>query len=45
MSKPKIAIIISSVRDTRFGEKPAKWIYDAASKREWAPSFVSTDWT
>ena len=34
MSKPKIAIIISSTRDTRFGEKPAKWIYEAASKRD-----------
>jgi NAD(P)H-dependent FMN reductase len=30
---PKIAIIISSTRPTRFGEKPAKWIYDIASKR------------
>lgn len=34
MSKPKIAIIISSTRDTRFGEKPAKWIYDTAAKRD-----------
>lgn len=34
MSKPKIAIIISSTRDTRFGEKPAKWILNAASKRD-----------
>jgi NAD(P)H-dependent FMN reductase len=27
---PKIAIIISTTRDTRFGEKPARWIADAA---------------
>lgn len=31
---PKIAIIISSTRDTRFGDKPAQWIYDAASTRK-----------
>ena len=30
---PKIGVIISSTRDTRFGYKPAKWIYDAASAR------------
>ena len=34
MSKPKIAIIISSTRDVRFGEKPAKWIHEFASKRD-----------
>jgi NAD(P)H-dependent FMN reductase len=34
MSKPKIAIIISSTRDARFGDKPAKWIHDAAAKRD-----------
>lgn len=34
MSKPKIAIIISSTRDTRFGEKPARWIYETAAKRD-----------
>jgi NAD(P)H-dependent FMN reductase len=34
MSKPKIAIIIGSTRDTRFGEKPAKWIYDFAAARD-----------
>jgi len=33
MAKPKIAIIISSTRDVRFGEKPAKWVYDIASAR------------
>ena len=33
MSKPKIAIIIGSTRDARFGDKPAKWVYDIASAR------------
>lgn len=33
MYKPKIAIIIGSTRDVRYGVKPAKWIYDAAAKR------------
>jgi NAD(P)H-dependent FMN reductase len=34
MSKLKIAVIIGSTRDTRFGDKPAKWIFDLASQRE-----------
>jgi NAD(P)H-dependent FMN reductase len=33
MTKPKIAIIISTTRATRFGDKPAKWISDIAEKR------------
>ncbi len=33
MSKPKIAVIISSVRPTRFGDKPAKWIANHAAAR------------
>ena len=33
MFKPKIAIIISTTRATRFGEKPAKWIYEIAAAR------------
>ncbi|MFO1210990.1 MAG: NAD(P)H-dependent oxidoreductase [Amaricoccus sp.] len=33
MSKPRIAVIIGSTRDTRFGEKPARWIYDLATRR------------
>lgn len=33
MSNPKIGIIISSTRPGRFGDKPAQWIYDIASKR------------
>jgi len=34
MAKPKIAIIITSTRDVRFGEKPAQWIYDTAAQRD-----------
>ena len=33
MTKPKIAVIVSTIRVTRFGEKPAKWIYDIAVVR------------
>lgn len=33
MSKPKIAVIIGSIRPTRFGDKPAKWILDHANAR------------
>ena len=31
---PKIGIIISTTRETRFGDKPAQWIYKAASARD-----------
>jgi NAD(P)H-dependent FMN reductase len=34
MAKPKIAIIIGTTRAARFGDKPAKWIYDIASQRD-----------
>jgi len=34
MAKPKIAIIIGTTRAVRFGEKPAKWIYEIASQRD-----------
>ena len=34
MSKPKIAIIIGSTRDSRFGEKPAKWVHEFAAARD-----------
>lgn len=34
MSKLKIAVIISSTRDTRFGDKPAQWILDRANLRD-----------
>lgn len=33
MTNSKIAIIMSSTRVARFGDKPAHWIYDLASKR------------
>lgn len=33
MAKPRIAVIISSTRPTRFGEKPAQWILDLAKQR------------
>ena len=31
--KPRIGIVIGSTRPSRFGEKPASWIYDIAKKR------------
>jgi NAD(P)H-dependent FMN reductase len=34
MAKPKIGIIISSIRPTRFGDKPAQWIFEHAKKRD-----------
>jgi NAD(P)H-dependent FMN reductase len=34
MTKLKIAVIIGSTRDARFGPIPAHWIYDVASKRD-----------
>jgi len=33
MSKPKIAIVIGSVRPNRFADKPAKWFADLAAAR------------
>jgi NAD(P)H-dependent FMN reductase len=33
MSKPKIGVIISSTRPTRFGDKPAQWIAEHAAAR------------
>jgi NAD(P)H-dependent FMN reductase len=33
MSKPKIAVIIGSTRPTRFGDKPAQWIFDHVKAR------------
>lgn len=32
-TKPKIAVIIGSTREGRFGDKPANWIYDIARQR------------
>jgi len=34
MSKPNIAIIIGSTRDTRFADKPAQWLLENAQKRD-----------
>nr|WP_207630154.1 NAD(P)H-dependent oxidoreductase [Paracoccus xiamenensis] len=34
MSKPKIAIIIGSTRETRFADKPAAWLLENAQKRD-----------
>jgi len=33
MAKPKIAIIIGSTREGRFGDKPANWIYELGKAR------------
>jgi len=33
MSKPNIAVIITSIRPTRFGDKPAAWILDHLKAR------------
>lgn len=30
----KIAVIVSSTRDSRFADKPAQWIFDLASQRD-----------
>ena len=33
MTTPKVAIMISTTRQVRFGDKPTQWLYDIASKR------------
>lgn len=33
MTKPKIGIILSSTRETRFADRPAKWVQDIAKAR------------
>ncbi|WP_423068193.1 NADPH-dependent FMN reductase [Devosia sp. CN2-171] len=33
MTKPKIGIILSSTRETRFADRPAKWVQDIANVR------------
>ncbi len=33
MTKPRIAVIVGSIRDNRFGLKPAQWIFEHAKKR------------
>lgn len=34
MTKPNIAIIVGSTRETRFADKPAAWLLENAQKRE-----------
>src|SRR5690606_36634236 len=34
MSKPRIAVILGSIRPTRFGDKPANWILEHAKARQ-----------
>src|SRR5881392_2723699 len=33
MKKPNIAVVISTTRTGRYGDKPARWIYDIAAAR------------
>ena len=33
MTKPKIAIILSTTRETRFADRPAKWVQEIAAAR------------
>jgi NAD(P)H-dependent FMN reductase len=33
MTKPRIAVILASSREGRFGDKPARWIRDIAARR------------
>lgn len=33
MTKPKIGIIISTTRETRFGDRPAQWVLEIAKER------------
>jgi len=40
MSRPRIAIILGSTRDSRFGEKPARWIETRARQQDWEVEFV-----
>ncbi|MER2507787.1 NAD(P)H-dependent oxidoreductase [Amaricoccus sp.] len=41
MAKPRIAVIIGSTRAARFGDKPAKWIFDLAAQRsDWEVELV-----
>lgn len=34
MARPKIAVILGSTRDSRFGMKPAQWIFDLAKQKD-----------
>src|SRR4051794_459927 len=41
MTKPRIAVLIGSTRDSRFADKPAQWIFELAKKREdWSVELV-----
>jgi NAD(P)H-dependent FMN reductase len=40
-TKPRIAVIVGSTRDSRFADKPANWIFDLASTRkDWEVELV-----
>ncbi|MCB1391400.1 MAG: NAD(P)H-dependent oxidoreductase, partial [Rhodobacteraceae bacterium] len=40
-TRPRIAVIIGSTRDTRFGAKPAEWILEKAKARgDWDVELV-----
>ncbi len=40
-TKPRIAVIIGSTRDTRFADKPAEWIFELAKQRsDWDVELV-----
>lgn len=40
-AKPRVAVIIGSTRDTRFADKPARWIFDLAARRpDWEVELV-----
>jgi NAD(P)H-dependent FMN reductase len=40
-TRPRVAVILGSTRDSRFGEKPAKWIYELARQRkDWEVELV-----
>ena len=34
MAKPNIAIIVGSTRETRFADKPARWMHEIAAQRD-----------
>ena len=38
--KPRIGVIISSTRDSRFGDVPAKWILEKAKAMDWDVELV-----
>lgn len=33
MIKPKIAVIIGTIREGRFGDRPAQWMFELAAAR------------